>query len=142
MIWETTHIVSAKIFLTIRHGQQSLTETMIMPNFDQLNKHQIKEQFITTINDLFEKMQKNIQFQDSQATHFHMGILIKSNESHQGRPICEKILGTIEVHKGKIGNLFLGGASKVILGETLQASFCTSMHMPFTPQMDALGNFI
>jgi hypothetical protein len=135
---------SAKIFLAIEHDNQTLTETLVIPKIDQqLSDKQIEEQFIAQIDVLFDKMRTSIKFNDhDKTTNFKILVLLKHSVTHRGQPIFSKVLAETTVHGGKTSGIQFSSSSGFRLNYDLQEAYCDSMNLPFTPQIDAQGDFV
>jgi hypothetical protein len=135
---------SAKIFLIVDHQDQQVIETSIIQKIDEHLSHDlIEKDFIARIDLLFDKLQKNIQFNERFKTNFTFGVLLKDREVYQGQPHFSSLFGGGTIHQGKASNFsgdFLHKA--ILLNDPDQQIFCEFINIPVTPQLDIHGNFI
>lgn len=134
--------ISAKIFLAVEHEGQHLTEAFIIPKIDQqLSQQQIEEQFIAQIDALFDKIQRNIKFNDQCKTKFNIVVFLRDQDLSKG-PRFSNVDGEITVHKEECSGYGSSSSSRFVLTDGIQETQCESLNIPFTPQIDAQGDFI
>ena len=134
---------SAKIFLTIAHSGTKFTASVIVPIDQALNREQIKDQIIKKTDSLFDSIKPNIQFSNHD-TNFRIILFLKEeqNPTFSG-PTFSRVTGAITINKGKSFNPFLNNSNQFTFTPTMQNYYCeTILNIPFTPQIDAHGEFI
>jgi hypothetical protein len=136
--------VSAKIFLIVDHQDRQVVETEIFQKIDEHLSHDlIEKDFIARFDLLFDKLQKNIQFNERFKTNFTFGVLLKDREVYQGQPTFSSLFGGGTVHQGKASNFSGDYLHKtMLLNDANQQIFCEFINIPVTPQLDTQGNFI
>ena len=133
---------SAKVFLTIKHEGQNLTQTCIISKIDQTLTHkQLEEEVIKQIDLLFEKIKPNLEFNKESKAEFRISILLKEI-SISPHSTYARLTAQITVNKEKISDFSISGSSKVGFGPALDKIFCESLDIPFVPQFDAQGELI
>lgn len=131
---------SAKIFLTIKHGDVALGESLIIPIDQQLSALEIKQEVIAKIDELFEKIEGNMALKNLKV---NVRIYIYLKHPRIG-PDClfSNSYGEVDVYQGKTSGFSLLSASNLYTSKKFQDDICDLMEIPRTALIDAQGEFI
>lgn len=158
------HTCAAKIFLTMIHNKQPVTDTCIISQIPhQIWTHkQIKDELIRQIDSLFDRLQNRIAFNDDAQTEFKIGILFKDTpiepcvdallkgddmpleikNQYLSPQTFSQIIGSVKTYKGQTSNDNFADGTRFELDDQIQQDFCEAMDITFAPQINASNEFI